>query len=501
MRSTSNDLRVQQFVLLPPRGTIAQDAPTDLAMRSFLRFQLGAVKPAGLESARGARGPTLRLLDSIQENGAKLVAMSASSATQLRAQQPGLRIVPVTWFQTQDFREAALRRPARVGAARARATVALRVVTAGAREPLAGVRVVAFTDFATRAGVEGTTSAKGEVRLEVGGASKRVERLYLYPARGAWPTLRKNVLLKTGLTLELRALDLAVPDVLRALYAPPAALDAGRGVTVGVIDTGIGPHPDLSVAGGANLVQGERADDWQDNGDLHGTHVAGIIAARGTAPQGVRGLAPGVTLRSYRVFGKGAGGASNFAIAKAIDTAIRDGCDLLNLSLGGGPPDELTRSALTDAHQAGVVALIATGNDGRKPVSYPAAFPLPLAVTAMGHLGTYPADSVSADARARPYGTDPRDFLAAFSNVGPEVDLTAPGVGVVSTVPGGYAVMDGTSMACPAATGRAACALAQQPAILRLPRDGQRADAIARLILTAARPRGLGVDFEGQGML
>jgi subtilisin len=256
------------------------------------------------------------------------------------------------------------------------------------------------------------------------------------------------------------------------------------------------------VAGGENTVPGESAAEYGDNGtDGHGTHVAGIIAARGAPPKGIRGVAPGVTLRSYRVFGQGAANATNYAIAKAIDAGVSQRCDLLNMSLGGGSPDALTEEALTAAHNAGVVVLAATGNDGRQPVSFPAAYSMCQAVSAMGRKGTFPPGTEPVGSIASPYGTDRKDFLASFSNVGPETDLTGPGVGVISTVPAGFGVMSGTSMATPAETGAAARFLATKPAVLQMARDQNRAAAMVRAIAGDCKLLGFGALYEGKGMI
>jgi subtilisin len=271
-------------------------------------------------------------------------------------------------------------------------------------------------------------------------------------------------------------------------------------VTVGIVDTGVGPHPDLLVAGGMNAVTGEDPNDFGDNGAGHGSHVGGIVAARGTPPQGLRGLAPGASLRSYRVFGKGASGASNFAIAKAIDQAVTDHCDIINLSLGGGPSDPATQSAVHDARQQGCVVIAAAGNDGRGPVSFPAADPLCVAVSAMGRKGTFPKGSLEEGEVKAPLGTDADEFIAAFSNVGPEVDLTGTGVGILSTVPDGYAPMSGTSMASPAVAGFAARLLSQLPAVLAMPRNQDRSDAIAKALLQSAKDRGFPAEMQGNGL-
>jgi len=96
-------------------------------------------------------------------------------------------------------------------------------------------------------------------------------------------------------------------------------------------------------------------------------------------------------------------------------------------------------------------------------------------------------------------------FIAAFSNIGQQVALTGPGVGIVSTVPGqDYAAMSGTSMACPAVTGCVAAILSQQPALLQMPRDETRTQAITKAVLGEALLQGFapgGASLEGHGLL
>jgi subtilisin len=204
---------------------------------------------------------------------------------------------------------------------------------------------------------------------------------------------------------------------------------------------------------------------------------------------------------SYRVFGRGGPGASNFAIAKAIDAAVADGCDVLNMSLGGGAPDPLTQEAIAAARAAGTIVLAANGNDERAPVSFPASDDLCLAVSAMGHKKTFPVGSEPAGSVAKPYGKDKNDFVAEFSNVGSDTDITGPGVGVISSVPSGYGVMSGTSMACPAATGAAARLFAISPELLALPRNQTRSDAMIKAVYAATRVLGFGPIFEGKGLV
>ena len=498
----------QQYVVLPTRGLVASPVTSAAGIGSFLAA-LGAVSSAAsakvFATAAGLKGvkPHFRVLDSVRQHGAKLVEMSADVASDLRANQPGLRIVPVVIYTPAVHRHEITTRATAVASstttpAAAAANVVFTVTAKGTNAPVRGAVVVAFTDFAAGVGGQGVTGANGSVALSLGGA-KKIERLFVRGSIGFWGAFKKNVSTDTEVKLTVTPIDLAFTDCVRRFYGPSALTD-GTGVTVGVIDTGVGPHPDLVVAGGENTVLGETPTDFGDNGKGHGSHVGGIIAARGTAPTGIRGVAPGATLRSYRVFGKGIGTATNFAIAKAINRAVADGCDVINLSLGGGPSDPATASAVHDARQAGVLVIAAAGNDKRGPVVFPGADPQCIAVSAMGSVGAFPKGSSEEGDVMAPKGTDTNDFIAAFSNVGPEIDVTGPGVGVLSTVPGGYEPLSGTSMAAPAVTGFAARLLAGSPAILAMPRDQARSDEMAKAVLLAARTRGFPAPMEGRGL-
>jgi subtilisin len=472
------------------------------AAQSFL-VSMGSVLPSTASRAFSvpeAPGIRLRVLDSIHEDGAKLVELSPDSALAIRAHQPGLRLVPVVYYRPAVAPRFTVRLGPR-SAAKPTVKIKLEVVSRKDGGPIAGAQVVAFTDFANLIGAQGTTNSKGQVNLSLGAMTKKVARLYVYPPeKGFWGALRRNLTVSSGMRISLRPVDLPYTDALRALcgHSPE---NAGAGVKVAVIDTGVDKaHPDLEVEGGTNTVVGEDPGDFDHNGDGHGTHVAGIVAARGKPPVGLKGLAPAVALRSYRVFGENSDQASNYAIMKAIDRAVADGCDLINMSLGGGETDDATRAAIEDARSQGSLVIAAAGNDYRQPVSFPASHSLAIAVSAMGRKGTFPGDSTQTGDVASPYGRDRRNFLAAFSNIGPEIDLTGPGVGILSTVPGGYAAMDGTSMACPAVTGLAARLLWTRADILGMQRNQARSDAMGQVLLQAAVPLGFGPDYEGQGL-
>jgi subtilisin len=494
---------IQQYILMPMRGFRAIQPFSSPSVVNFLTSiaKVGRVRPQAFGKKK-ATPLKMRVLDSIHEDGPKLVELFPDEAITLRAHQPSLKLVPVLYYRTAVAPRWRIKFHPDVAAKRVAVKITLKVVGKRDGTPISGVAVIGFIDFEKGIGDQGTTNSKGEVRLSLGGSSKKLQRLYVYPEKGFWGHLKKNITVTSGTTIGLDPLDFSYTDSLRYLYGN-SPRGSGTGIKVAVIDTGIDTiHSDLHVDGGMNTVLGEDPNDFGPSGSSHGTHVAGIIAGRGKPPSGLRGLAPAVMLRSYRVFGKNAEGASNYDIIKAIDQAAADGCDLINMSLGGGPSDDAMSAAIEEARVKGSLVIVAAGNEYHSPVSFPASDPLAIAVSAMGRKGTFPKDSTEAGDISRPYGKDRKNFIAAFSNIGPELDLTGPGVGVLSTVPGGYAPMSGTSMACPAVTGFVAKMLSTPTHrnILNMPRDQARSDAMAQALLQAAKSLGFGPRYEGKGL-
>ena len=475
---------------------------------------------------RANSNPQMRVLDTIQDNGPKLVEMPAESELSLRLSDPGLKIVPEVFYHRQWTRFKVHKRPAKKMTAK-KATAAKGVKKMAANTVAAAsaftvtitdavdgkavpdVLIVAFTNFDAREGAQGRTDANGRLRLNIA-PSRKLERVYVYSPAGYWGNFFTETTGTKLATIKLARIQVTDPNLLLTLLYKSLPMTGGAGVTVAIIDSGVdATHPDLpNVSGGLNCVGDEvRANPTAaanfrpalHDGE-HGTHVAGIVAGRGTA-SGFRGVAPGATLRAYRVFPDVGGGASNFDIAKAIDTAVADRCDIINMSLGGGPQDPLTQAAINRALAAGTLVLAAAGNDGREPVAFPAAQAECVAVSAMGRVGSFPTQAIGTSEVMAPRGNpSTKDFIAAFSNVGTEIDVVGPGVEIVSTFPGtGHGTMSGTSMACPAVAGFAAHLLSAD-ATVRQKVGTDRSRALKDLLFATCKSQGFGRDFEGFGL-
>ena len=215
---------------------------------------------------------------------------------------------------------------------------------------------------------------------------------------------------------------------------------------VAVIDTGVDlTHPDLA---GVTVVA-PRNELWNNDDvsdDLgHGTHVAGTIVARTDNGIGIAGIAPDVTLMPIKIFDD-EGFSSFFDLLDAVDWARTHGADIINLSVGSNldrAQVALVQPTFTTARAAGILMVAASGNGGSPIMEYPA-----------GLNGVVSVGAVDAD-----------DAIAEFSTFNRAVDLTAPGVGTISTTAGDYEPSDGTSMASPHVSGVAALIWTARPGL------------------------------------
>jgi type VII secretion-associated serine protease mycosin len=240
--------------------------------------------------------------------------------------------------------------------------------------------------------------------------------------------------------------DLYWPDqtYLSNLHLPAAwsVTHGSSSVVIAVLDTGIDlSHPDLNgrLRAGWDFVQGD-GTPGDDNG--HGTFVAGVVAAQTNNGQGVAGVAWNASILPVKVL-DATGSGDDADIAAGITWAADHDADVINLSLGGYGDSGVLRAAVDYALSKDVVVVAATGNDSTATPFYPAAYPGVIGVAA----------------------TDAGGDLAWFSNHGDDVDLAAPGIGIVSTYPPStYATWDGTSFAAPIVAGAAALVRAKNPA-------------------------------------
>jgi subtilisin len=199
----------------------------------------------------------------------------------------------------------------------------------------------------------------------------------------------------------------------------------GEGVRVAVLDTGVcEAHPAFYGAGMLHRNFTKDCTAFDTNG--HGSHVAGIIAARGE----MMGIAPKASVISCKVLGNDGSGSMD-AVSRAVHFAVEWGCHIIVMSLGAPVGSARLEKAILAASDAGVPVVCAAGNDGG-PVSYPAAYGHTIAVGAV----------------------DENRQVCEFSCRGREIDVAAPGHKIRSAwVHGGYATLSGTSMAAPFVAG------------------------------------------------
>ncbi|NIZ13046.1 S8 family peptidase [Phaeobacter sp. HF9A] len=347
------------------------------------------------------------------------------------------------------------------------------------------------------------TNTQGKVTLKLFGETlDSLTQLRLKPPHGHWSRVIESPALSAQEnTVQLSKLPVSPEGPQANMWGNDTignvTMPEGARVRVAVIDSGFADgHPDVVAAGGRGFAEGgDPEEDWKSDDSGHGTHVAGTIGALNNTI-GMRGVADNVDIFALRVFP----GASISKLMAAIDTAIELQVDVVNMSLGGANPSALLQQRMQAARQAGILLVAAAGNNAG-PVMYPAAYPEVMAVAAIGKHGTFPEDSFHARHVTQQTSTDGSYFAAAFTCRGPEINVCAPGVAIISTVPGdSYVANDGTSMASPHIAGIAAVLLAQNPRIQMMPRSDARSQALFQAVLDAARPLGLPAEFQGSGL-
>ncbi len=270
--------------------------------------------------------------------------------------------------------------------------------------------------------------------------SRGVEYCHRVPAR--WPAKANPVLNRQW---GLRAIH----------WFETTVFPDASNVKVGVLDTGVDvTHPDLQTAIAAYYYDGTSDTDVVG----HGTHVSGIIAANPDDRAGITGVS-NCKLNVWKIFGDTPDDQGDYYVdellyQRALGAVQTAGIQVINLSIGGAAKNPTEETLFRKLIEANVTVVAAMGNEFQRanPVEYPAAYPGVIAVGA----------------------TDETDKRAGFSNTGPHIGLSAPGVNILSTLPiqpsdyrpqdqTNYAAWSGTSMATPHVTAAASLVIGANP--------------------------------------
>lgn len=448
----------------------------------------------------------VNVLDDIGDDADKLALLTDRELSQLKAKLPGLVIEPNILYKKyrhpllEGFQELS------VMASANSKTVTIFAIDEETHAPLKNVTIYLLLDETRRRGFRGITGADGTCRFTTRSSTRKFDALMALPQYSYWNRRLTNVKINGVYEIELQPLAsnrTALYDWGHQFAEMKDDLQAdGSGVKIGIIDSGIRrDHPGLKPSGGYNCVFGEDRSLWYEDDDGHGTHCAGVVAATLVQDRGVKGYAAKAEIRSYRVFGKNSEGAATFDIVKAIARAVEDGCDIISMSFGSNVPQSAIRTRTEYAYDRGVLCIAATGNEASS-VAFPAAFPSVIGVGAFGKFKSYPDDSLHKATESALVSADGQYYCANFSNFGENMEFCAPGVAILSTVPGGdYCAWDGTSMACPQVAGMAALALGAHPEVLNAARDAERVERLIKILKSSSRRLGFGGEYEGSGCL
>ncbi|HEX8701830.1 MAG TPA: S8 family serine peptidase [Myxococcaceae bacterium] len=307
-------------------------------------------------------------------------------------------------------------------------------------------------NFVYRSAIRGFAGAIPEARLEQLRQDERVEYI-----------------VEDGVaTASAQTIPYGISNVAATTNSTLAGNGSGAvsGATVFIIDTGVNAHADLNVVGHVNYAGGKNSDC---NG--HGTHVAGTVGAKDDS-NFVVGVAPGIPVFGVKVLGcNGSGTWSGIISGMDFVAGHSAAGKVANMSLGGGF-NQAVNDAAARMVAANVAVAVAAGNDGSDAKNYsPASEPSVLTVAAH----------------------DSNNNNASWSNFGALIDLSAPGVSILSTSSsGGTTTMSGTSMASPHVAGALALYRAQNPSA-----SGTQAMSAVKANVSGTSSRGFGRLYVG----
>jgi hypothetical protein len=357
--------------------------------------------------------------------------------------------------------------------------------------------------------VQAVTDSSGQASLQTSAVDGTdIHAIYVRPAADHWERYIRNPSLESGQVNVIRLSPLARTSRSfpgerpygwgqRIMKFDRVPSDwRGLGTKIGLIDSGCdNSHPLLRhIVRGMDLTRDKNTQSWNSDELGQGTHCAGILAAAaagisapGAASSEIVGCAPNSELHIFKVVP----GGHLSDLIEALSECIERRLDIVQIGVSAEQYSEIVAQKITEARMNGIACITGAGNSGGA-VQFPGNVPGVLTVTAVGKLGEYPQDTRHAQ-RALPQ-------LIAFSGIyatnfsawGPQVGVCAPGVAVVSSVPGGgYAAWDGTAMAASHAVGFSALLLSHHSMLQSInygARAEQRVSALYDLLRVAAIP-------------
>ena len=345
--------------------------------------------------------------------------------------------------------------------------------------------------------VQGLTDKDGKVDLTLyGELPDTVTELFVKPRSGYWGLWRHRPNLQADAVNTFTLLEsLSLPNALdwggKAMRFDQLPIECrGTGIKIALIDSGIAiSHKQLAkIDHGIDIRGAGEGRSWSQDVFGHGTQCAGIISAIPEEAHGIRGYAPESELHVCRL----PRDARCSDLVAALDYCLQTGIDIAFLGFGCNRGSAIVEQRIAAAKQQGVGIIAAAGNSAGA-VLFPACSPHILAVGAIGQIGSYPEDSPQALQAAAAVPVAGGLFVPPFSCRGPELDLSAPGVAIITCQsPDGYAICDGSSLAAAHVTALAALILAHHSdfkgSFAR--RDFQRVERLFQILKDTAQSIG-----------